>query len=73
MDEDSDEFPLWVVIVIVGIVIVFSAVTLFICCLMRRNRDSQRLTESAIAHELALAKQEGVEIPDDLEKSLSRF
>ena len=41
--------------------------------MMRKNRDTERLTQSAIARELALAKQEGIEIPDDLDKRLSRF
>ena len=73
MEEESDEFPIWIIIVIVCIVIVFSIIIIFICIMMRKNRETERLTESAIARELALAKQEGIEIPDDLDKRLSRF
>ena len=58
---------------IVCIVVVFSICIVCICIMMRKNRDTERLTQSAIARELALAKQEGIEIPDDLDKRLSRF
>ena len=54
--EEEDEFPIWIIIVVVCIVIVFSIVIIFICIMMRKNRETERLTESAIARELALAK-----------------
>ena len=40
---------------------------------MRKNKSERDLQERAIVRELQLAKQEGVEIPDDLEKRLERF
>lgn len=40
---------------------------------MRRNKSERGLQERAIVRELQLAKSEGVEIPDDLEKRLERF
>ena len=40
---------------------------------MRKNKSEQQLQERAIIRELALAKSEGAEIPDDLEKRLARF
>ena len=64
---------MWVIIVIICIGVIFSIVIIFICILMRRNNKNRELTESAIARELALAKEEGIQIPDDLEKRLSRF
>ena len=44
MEEENDEFPIWIIIVIVCIVIVFSICIIFICIMMRRNRDTERLT-----------------------------
>ena len=40
---------------------------------MRRNKSERQLQERAIIRELQMAKSEGVEIPDDLEKRLERF
>ena len=63
----------WMFIVI-GLAVVFLiAVVIYITCVMKRNKSDNELQERAIVRELALAKQEGVEIPDDLEKRLSRF
>ena len=40
---------------------------------MGKNKDERGLQERAIVRELQLAKAEGVDIPDDLEKRLERF
>ena len=71
--EEDDEFPIWVIIVSISFIVIFIGVIVYICCLMRKNKQHRGLQERAIIRELALAKEEGIVIPDDLEKRLSRF
>ena len=74
LKEDSeDEFPIWIIIVICSVVFVFVLIVVSICFMMSKNKQNRNLQERAIIRELALAKSEGIEIPDDLEKRLERF
>jgi len=63
----------WMIIIAAAALIIFGLLGFFICIQQRKNKSEQKLAERAIERELALAKEEGVEIPDDLEKKLSRF
>lgn len=63
----------YILLILVVIVALVAGVGIFIVIQMRRNRETFQLQERAIANELELAKKEGVEIPDDLEKRLERF
>ena len=72
-EDDSDGFPIWIIIMIASIVVVFAIIICSICYMMRKNRQSRDLQDNVIIREIALAKAEGVQIPDDLEKRLSRL
>ena len=63
----------YILLILIVIVALVAGVGIFIVIQMRRNRETFQLQERAIANELELAKKEGVEIPDDLEKRLERF
>ena len=63
----------WLIIVIALAALFLIGIVVYISCVMKRNKSDHDLQQRAIIRELALAKQEGVEIPDDLEKRLTRF
>lgn len=63
----------WVLVTVCSLVVLFAICAIVICIQMKRNKSERSLQERAIARELELARQEGVEIPDDLEKRLERF
>ena len=65
--------PNWVLLLICVLTALFIVLGIYICIQMRRNKSERSLQERAIIRELALAKDEGVEIPEDLEKRLTRF
>ena len=71
--ENSLKMPNWVLLLICVLVALFIVLGVYICIQMRRNKSERSLQERAIIRELALAKDEGVEIPEDLEKRLTRF
>lgn len=74
-ESDSGVFglPNWILISAGIMVVLFAACAVFICIQLRKNSNESSLQERAIAREIQLAKQEGVEIPSDLEKRLERF
>lgn len=55
---------------IVVVALVFILTIAYICYIMQRNRKNYELEDRVLAQQIALAKQEGIEIPDDLEKRL---
>ena len=68
--ENSLNMPNWVLLLICLLVVLFIILGVYICIQMRRNKSERSLQERAILRELTLAKEEGVEIPEDLEKRL---
>ena len=65
--------PNWILLLICVLAALFIILGIYICIQMRRNKSERSLQERAIIRELSLAKEEGVEIPEDLEKRLERF
>lgn len=63
----------WVLLTVVIIIVSFSILGCFICVQMRKSKSNLNLQERAIIEELQMAKKEGVAIPDDLQKRLTRF
>ena len=63
----------WILLLICLLATLFIILGVYICIQMRRNKSERSLQERAIIRELSLAKEEGVEIPEDLEKRLERF
>ena len=71
--ENGLSMPNWVLLLICVLAALFIVLGVYICIQMRRNKSERSLQERAIIRELSLAKEEGVEIPEDLEKRLTRF
>ena len=71
--ENGLSMPNWVLLLICVLAALFIVLGVYICIQMRRNKSERSLQERAIIRELSLAKEEGVEIPEDLEKRLERF
>ena len=71
--ENGLNMPNWILLLICVLAALFIILGIYICIQMRRNKSERSLQERAIIRELSLAKEEGVEIPEDLEKRLERF
>ena len=65
--------PMYALIIIAALVLLFICIGFYICIILRKNKTNQMQHEMAIAHELEVAKREGVEIPDDLEKRIGKL
>ena len=72
-DVEDTGMPVYIFIIICVLVLLFFGIGIYICILLRRNKSDRELHERAIAHELEVARREGVEIPDDLEKRIGDF
>lgn len=65
--------PNWTLLLIILLLVIFIVLGTYIFIVFKRNKAHRDLQEAAIMHELELAKKEGIEIPEDLEKRLSRY
>ena len=74
MEQDSGAgMANWALILMCSLLVLFTILGVYICVVMRRNKSHRNLQEAAIIRELELAKSEGIEIPEDLEKRLGKL
>lgn len=65
--------PWWTLILLIALVFIFVLLTIYIARTIRKNKDHRDAQELAIMQELQMAKADGLDIPEDLEKRLAMF
>lgn len=71
--DSGASMPWWTLILLIALVFIFVLLTIYIARTIRKNRDHRDAQELAIMQELQMAKADGLDIPEDLEKRLAMF
>ena len=70
--DEQITIPLWVVIVTGFAVVVFVGICVAIGCLFHKNLKQNQMNNDLLDSELRKCEEEGIELPEELQKRLAR-
>jgi len=72
LDEEF-VFPMWSIGVIGGVSVCFILILVWACCIFHKNKKETERQERELEIELQRCQEDGIEIPDELQKRLNRI